>query len=58
MLPKYRLGPVTYDIKASHGADPNSLNFYSSTYSAHHGKEGFKPRTTRHYGTGYISNYR
>ena len=51
-------GPVTAHIKASHGPDTITNKFYITEYSNKHGHEGFIPRTGKHKGTGYQSNFR
>ncbi|KAJ8314512.1 hypothetical protein KUTeg_006662 [Tegillarca granosa] len=47
-------------IKASNGPDINMMKFYTTTNSTTYGRyyENFKPRTGRHTGTGYLSNFR
>ncbi|ESO89754.1 hypothetical protein LOTGIDRAFT_204303 [Lottia gigantea] len=47
-------------INQSYGPDTNVMKFYVTENSTKYGKqwENFKPRTTRHTGTGYLSNFR
>lgn len=53
-------GSRNVHIKASQGPDINMMKFYitqnSTTYGRYH--EKFKPRSGRHTGTGYLSNFR
>nr|XP_058963172.1 protein phosphatase 1 regulatory subunit 32-like [Pocillopora verrucosa]XP_058963173.1 protein phosphatase 1 regulatory subunit 32-like [Pocillopora verrucosa] len=51
-------GPGNAHILQSKGADVGVMKFYCTEYSTHYGKEGFIPRTGRHSGTGYQSNFR
>lgn len=56
-LPK---GTRTSHVNASYGPDTNLMKFYITQNSTTYGKhfENFKPRTGRHTGTGYLSNFR
>ena len=51
-------GTVTGHIKASHGPDTITNKFYITEYSNKFGFESFIPRTGKHFGTGYQSNFR
>lgn len=53
-----QLGPGTAHIKASHGPDRITHKFYISEYSNRFGHDGYIPRTGKHKGTGYQSNFR
>lgn len=52
------VGPPTAHVSASHGPDANNMKFYSTTYSASYAMEPYSPRTGKHVGTGYQSNFR
>ena len=54
----HQYGAPTQHMLASRGAEKDRLNFYSTTYSINHGKTGFNPRSGKHYGTGYLANFR
>ncbi|XP_031556028.1 protein phosphatase 1 regulatory subunit 32-like [Actinia tenebrosa] len=51
-------GPGNPHILQSKGADKGVMKFYCTEYSTHYGQEGFNPRTGKHVGTGYQSNFR
>ncbi len=51
-------GQKTSHVNSSNGADTDIMKFYSTSYSSSFGKEQFTPRTGRHIGTGYQSNFR
>ena len=57
---KLPYGPATKHIKESYGGDTDPLKFYCTQYGTKYGKAfaKFEPRTTRHTGTGYQSNFR
>lgn len=57
---KFPVGKVTPHIHQSHGADKNINKFYitENSTSFTRGYEKFQPRTGRHTGTGYASNFR
>ncbi|XP_002129024.3 stabilizer of axonemal microtubules 4 [Ciona intestinalis] len=55
---KLRTGPVTNHIKVSHGGDTHVNKFYHTRYGTEFGWQNYKPRTGRHVGTGYSSNFR
>ncbi|XP_062510540.1 stabilizer of axonemal microtubules 4-like [Corticium candelabrum] len=51
-------GPATAHILVSRGSEIGRLNFYSTNYSTSYGQNGFLPRTKKHHGTGYLTNFR
>ncbi|XP_072045830.1 stabilizer of axonemal microtubules 4-like [Amphiura filiformis] len=51
-------GQKTSHVSTSNGADTDIMKFYSTSYSTSFGKEPFTPRTGKHVGTGYQSNFR
>ncbi len=57
---KLPYGTATKHIKESYGGDTDPLKFYCTQYGTKYGKAfaKFEPRTTRHTGTGYQSNFR
>lgn len=57
---KKEIGKPTAHVLTSHGADRSLNKFYITQYSTSHtkGYENFQPRTGRHVGTGYLSNFR
>ncbi|XP_032976574.1 protein phosphatase 1 regulatory subunit 32 isoform X2 [Rhinolophus ferrumequinum] len=57
MWGKLPLGVVSPYVKMSSGGCTDPLKFYATSYCTAYGREGFKPRTGSHKGTGYISNF-
>ena len=57
---KIPYGVPTKHVKSSHGGDSDVMKFYCTTNNTTYGHkyENFKPRTTRHTGTGYQANFR
>jgi protein phosphatase 1 regulatory subunit 32 len=57
---KLPYGPPNHHVQASKGADTDIMKFYctqnSTTYGSNWPK--FQPRSARHVGTGYLSNFR
>ncbi|XP_013385451.1 protein phosphatase 1 regulatory subunit 32 [Lingula anatina] len=53
-------GSCSAHIQASKGADSNIMKFYCTEHASNYGKnwEKFRPRPSRHTGTGYLSNFR
>ncbi|KAK3724554.1 hypothetical protein QZH41_019602, partial [Actinostola sp. cb2023] len=51
-------GPGNAHVLQSKGADVGVMKLYCTEYSSHYGQEGFNPRTGKHVGTGYQSNFR
>ena len=51
-------GQKTAHVDASYGPDADIMKFFSTSYASSHGKDGFTPRTGKHVGTGYQSNFR
>lgn len=51
-------GPKTDHVSTSNGPDCDIMKFYSTSNSSSYGKEPFTPRTGKHVGTGYQSNFR
>ncbi|XP_054774334.2 stabilizer of axonemal microtubules 4-like [Lytechinus pictus] len=54
------VGQPTAHVSATQGPDADIMKFYSTSYATSYGAkhEPFVPRTTRHVGTGYQSNFR
>ncbi len=57
---KLPYGVPNRHVSASHGADTNLMKFYSTQNSTTYGSRWakFEPRTGKHTGTGYLSNFR
>ena len=57
---KLQIGKSNKHVLASRGADVDLNKFYSTESATAYGRKfaTFEPRTTRHYGTGYLSNFR
>ncbi|XP_038073706.1 protein phosphatase 1 regulatory subunit 32-like [Patiria miniata] len=51
-------GQKTAHVDASNGPDADIMKFFSTSYSSSYGKDGYSPRTGKHVGTGYQSNFR
>ncbi|EDO43736.1 predicted protein [Nematostella vectensis] len=51
-------GPGNAHMLQSKGADINVMKFYCTEYATRYGEDGFNPRTGKHLGTGYQSNFR
>ncbi|KAI8487067.1 PREDICTED: protein phosphatase 1 regulatory subunit 32-like [Branchiostoma belcheri] len=52
------MGSRTSHVQGSTGPQYSVMNFYCTQNSTTYGQEGFKPRTGKHVGTGYQSNFR
>ena len=57
---KLPFGVPNKHVMVSNGADSDIMKFYCSQYATTYGKKWakFQPRTGRHTGTGYLSNFR
>ena len=55
---KHPFGPPTPHITQSKGPDTNLMKFYITEHSTNYGKAGYIPRSGKHVGTGYQSNFR
>jgi protein phosphatase 1 regulatory subunit 32 len=59
-MSKSAYGSAEKHVLKSHGGDSDIMKFYCTTNQTTFGKKWkkFEPRTTRHVGTGYVSNFR